>query len=91
MKSVFITLASLLAVSAVVPATAQAKDYTCFYQTDSSRLNGYYGSCTEQQLVAAGFGRPTIHTIPETPVLTPLDTRDSGNGSSGGAGGGGAR
>jgi hypothetical protein len=90
MKSVFITLASLVAVSAVVPAqAAPAKTFTCFYQVDSSRLTGYYGSCTEQQLIAAGFGRLAITHVPEVPTLTAVDTRDSGGNGGGGGGGGG--
>jgi len=82
MKYLLIALTAVIAGSAVTPANAQsASKVMCFFQTDNSRLTGYYDVCPDNVLQNQGRSRMiTIRT----------ENRDSG-GEGGGGGGGGGR
>ena len=95
MQRLLVTAAAFLAIAAVVPANAQtvlqknsAGRASCFYQTDNSRLTGYYGACSEKLTEVPNTRRNRQTEI--TNVVTIDDNnRDSGGGGSGGGGGGG--
>ena len=100
MKSTFVTLMTILAISAVVPANAQTVQQknassnvrNCWVQTDASRLTGYYDVCTDtkQIVVEAPRRQITVENVPPSTTV-PDSPRDSGGGGSGGGGGGGGQ
>ena len=83
--------------SAVVPANAQSvhqknanSGKTCWIQTDSSRLTGYYDVCTDTKQIDAPRRQLTLESPP--PSVTVADSpRDSGGDAGGGGGGDGSR
>jgi len=88
MKYLLIALTAIIAGSATIPANAQsANKIQCFFQTDNSRLTGYYDVCPDNVLPQINARRSlTIVTAP--PVLTARDNnRDSGGEGAGGGGG----
>jgi hypothetical protein len=81
MKYLLIALTAVIAGSAVTPANAQsASKVMCFFQTDNSRLTGYYDICPDTVIQAQGRRSLTI--------VVRDDVRDSGGEGGGGGGGG---
>lgn len=82
MKYLFVSLTALLALSAIVPASA-ANRKQCWHQTDASRLTGFYDVCPDQKVqeIAAPARKQTFEVIADSP-------RDSGGEGNGGGGGG---
>lgn len=82
MKNLYIALTAVLAMSAVVPANAQSQSrQQCWFQTDSSRLTGFYDVCPDAKVVEQAAPRRQV-TVIDSP-------RDSGGEGNGGGGGGG--
>ncbi len=101
MKAIYLNLAAVAAFLAAGPANAQsvradnAERQQCWFQTDSSRLTGYYDVCPDNRLPEAlAPRRPVVTFDPPPPVIgiPPViavtdSPRDSGGDSTDGVGG----
>lgn len=85
MKNLYIALTAVLAMSAVVPANAQSQSrQQCWFQTDSSRLTGFYDVCPDAKVVEQAAPRRQLTIV--THIDSPRDSGGEGNGGGGGSG-----